>query len=569
MGKSKRDPEEFIAKAEEEITAGWRRLSIFKSERPATLLKVITATDERLRIYTLGVGIFEAVYAGALRFGQDGLNYAIPWVFEGCGPSESAIPTHLTEADMKEGIELADYAEAYDSAVLGFTDYHRARYTAFVASRDPRITFKFASEEMACAALEKYAYEWQMRRTGRERDRTAEASTQRFSDLRDKIASKSIREGDRVKLDMDSELTSILRDLRDWGLAVHPADIPEGQLLAGVRYSSLRRYFAAIMALGQAHLLLHMSAAVSGIYGMAAPSLTLRMPTRELNGYIARISELDPVEVAQISAMCSFDGTIRNMPPICQPLIKANDTEVLIPHVFSLGSNLERNLLKMLARNPLTRPDYNKFSSSKESIALSKLLTLLRGHGIACRDRVAVTDHGRSITDIDVLAYDPRDRCLLVIQHKWLIEPDSVNESKDCDNELAKGIEKARVAKGYLTNIGWVRSLLPEVPPQGFSTLEALVLSKGFEPTAFVKEFEIPVVTEGWFTQQLKESSGLKAIYELARSRPDRKQLAQSWEPAPVSANLAGFEIKIPGFSRRGPESKNSLRLGVPWSSGW
>jgi len=140
---------------------------------------------------------------------------------------------------------------------------------------------------------------------------------------------------------------------------------------------------------------------------------------------------------------------------------------------------------------------------------------------------------------------------LLVIQHKWLIEPDGVNESKDCDAELAKGIETTRLAKPYLTNIGWVRNLLPGVPPQGFSSLAGLVLSKGLEPSAFVEELEIPVVTESWFTQQLKVSSGLKAVYELARSRPDRKQLAQSWEPALVSAKLAGYELRIPGYSKR------------------
>jgi hypothetical protein len=55
MGKSRRGPRTFVAKAEQGIDAAWRRLRTFKSERPDALLRVITATDGRLRIYMISM----------------------------------------------------------------------------------------------------------------------------------------------------------------------------------------------------------------------------------------------------------------------------------------------------------------------------------------------------------------------------------------------------------------------------------------------------------------------------------------------------------------------------------
>ncbi len=542
----KRNMSGYLAKVEAEINTAWKKLPIFRGDRPSALLKVITACDDRIRILRMSGAPAAMQFSEALRFGQDALHYAIPWVFQSCLATKSPIPEVVTEANYKQGMELADYADGYDSAVIAFTNYHQGRFRAFVAKKDPRITFTYASAEVEEAERVKRAYEMYELETEHP-DALSGEYVKVFESLRNATANRAIRDNrDRVRLKLDPELISLLRSVRDVEIALHPAEIEDAQSFSGVPYRSFRSYYGALASLCAAHEFLHLSPAVREIPGGALSSLCFRLKVDELNSYIADISQLKPDEVSLISKLFTFDGSIHNLHPICQPLILANQTEVLVPRAFSGGSRFERNFQKLLAKNPLTRREFDTFSSSKENIALPRLVTLLRQQGIAATDRVPISEGGRLVTDIDILAFDRRDGSLLVLQHKWLIEPDTVNESKACDEKLSKGVSQARTAISYLENTAFARQILPDIPPEGYSSLQGLVVSKGFEPTGFLPETDIPVVTEEWFKANVRTCSGLGALHGLARSRPDRRELAKKFMSSSAVARLAGYELRVP-----------------------
>jgi len=549
----KRNPEEFMTNAEAVIDSAWQNLPIFGSERPAALLKLIAATDDRMRIALMSEANIEIYFSVALRSCQEALMFGIRWIFSRCLPSENPIPELVTEGDQLEGSALSEYAEAYDSAVIAFTNYHLKRFQAFVAARDRRITFAHTSAEVEVAELERKAYEMYELGTLGEESALSEGKVEALRSLRDIVPQSFKRStGDRVELVMSGALVSALRKVRDGALAGQLAHLDDSQMLAGMEYGRVRRFQAALGALSHAQLFLHTSIAVQDIVGGAVSSLSFRMELEKLKFRLAEVAELEPAEVSVFADLFIFDGTIQNMPSICQPLIRANSTEVLVPHAYALGGRFERNFLKLLAKHPKTTKEYDKLSSQKENIALPRLITILNSQGIRTRTRVAVSVGGRTVTDIDFVAYDPRDRCLLGIQHKWLIEPDSVNESKACDVELARAVEQANLGKTHLGNREFARSVMPEIPAVGDITLDGLVVSKGSEETGFLQDMEIPIVTEEWFVRQLRTGTHLGAVLNLARTRPDRKELASKWKPGKVSAKLAGYELRIPGFSRNG-----------------
>lgn len=540
-----------MANAEAVIDSAWQSLPIFKSERPAALLKLISATDDRMRITLIGSFNPEIYFSVALRFCQDALSFGIPWIFSGCPSSESSIPELVTENDQLEGIALSEYAEAYDSAVIAFTNYHLNRFLAFVAARDRRITFVHASAEIETAELERKAYEMYELETLGEESALSEGRVEALVSLRD-IVPQSFKPGggDRVELVVSGALLSALRRVRDGIVAGQRAQIDDSQRLAGIEYGNARRFHAALGALLYAQVFLHISTAVKDIVGGAVSSLTLRMEKERLKTMIAEIAELQPADVSALTDLLSFDGTIPNMPSICQPLIRANEKEVLVPHAYVLGSRFERNFLKLLARNPKTKREYDKLSSQKENIALPRLARILNSKGIRTRTGVTLSVAGQTLSDIDIVAYDPGVRCLLGIQHKWLIEPDSVNESRACDAELARAVEQAKLGKTHLSNREFARSVIPEIPVLGDVAVDALVVSKGSEETGFLQDMEIPIITEDWFVGQLQTAPTLQALLALARERPDRKALASKWKPGKVTARLAGYELRIPGFSK-------------------
>jgi hypothetical protein len=526
-----------------------QNLPIFKSERTAVLLKLISATDDRMRITLIGTFNPEIYFSVAVRFCQEALSFGIPWIFSRCPPSVAPIPEFVTENDQLEGIALSEYAEAYDSAVIAFTNYHMNRFRAFVAARDRRITFAHAAAEIEAANLERKAYEMYELETLGEESALSEGRVEALVSLRDTVP-QSFKPGDRVELVMSCGLLSALRRVRDGILAWQLAQIDDPQTLAGMEYGKARRFHAALGALLYAQVFLHISTAVKDIVGGAVSSLTLRMEIQRLKPMMAEIAELEPAEVSALTDLFSFDGAIPNMPSICQPLIRANEKEVLVPHAYVLGGRFERNFLKLLAKNPKTKSAYDKLSSQKENIALPRLAKILNSKGILTRTGVIISISGQPLTDIDIVAYDPGDKCLAGIQHKWLIEPDSVNESKACDAEPARAVEQAKLGKTHLSNRDFARSVIPEIPRTGDVTVDALVVSKGSEETGFLQDMEVPIVTEDWFVKQLKTAATMQALFTLAKERPDRKALATKWKSGKVTAKLAGYELRIPGFSK-------------------
>lgn len=493
---SKRNVKDFIARAESKIDSGWRELPIFQADRPSALLAVITATDDRARVGGFTTQSFEEWFWWGVRFGQDVLLYAIPWIFEVCERSNAPVPAAVDECQYKQGFDLSTYAHAYEEAVNGFTYYHRGSFTAFVAQRDPRITFVFSSDAAAVGETEKRAYELYEQQEALERLPIEELKRHYFK-LRDLTVEKSMKDGtDRVKLVIDDELMAALRQAKDASLIIHRGQVEESQTFQGIPYRSYAQYYAALYVLSASHFYLHASPIVEDIKGGAVSSLSLRMQISELSRLISEISEVEPEIVALISSLFAYDGSIPNLDPICQPLILANEKEVIIPHVFVQGGGFERNFLKLLAKHPTTTNEYQAFSSSKENIALSELLSLFGDKGIAARRNVSIVKNGKLVTDADLLAFDPRDGCLLVIQHKWLIQPDTINETRECDRQLSDGMKQVQEVKSSLVDQTYARRLLKDIPTQGCTHLEGLVLSRGLEPTGFVTESDDPVVTE-------------------------------------------------------------------------
>lgn len=327
--------------------------------------------------------------------------------------------------------------------------------------------------------------------------------------------------------------------------------------MLGSRYDAVRNYRAALSSLCFANELLHVSAAVKDIKGGALSSLAYRTTLSELNENIRLISGLSPDLIARLSESFSFTGAIQKLDPICQPLLRSGDyPEIVVPRAYSSSANWERNILKLFAKDPRTTAEYNIFSSTKESIALGTLEPEISKQGVTVCRNVPISQDGRQITDVDLLLYDKRDRFILVTQHKWLIEPDTANESKACDGELQKGIDQARLAKKFLSDFDRLRQFLPDLPPEGFSAIEGLVVCRGLEPTGFLRETDVPVVTERWFRENLASSGSLGKLFTHAKDRPDRRELARGWKAESHGVEIGGYHLLIPAMVTTAEEGK-------------
>ena len=106
-------------------------------------------------------------------------------------------------------------------------------------------------------------------------------------------------------------------------------------------------------------------------------------------------------------------------------------------------SNVERNLQKLLNRHPNLRSFYETVKNAKESIALAHLSSLFPALNFAVKPTVII----KGVTDADLLVYDRASGFVLVIQHKWLIAPETVSESSSNDEQLSEGVRQALEAR--------------------------------------------------------------------------------------------------------------------------
>jgi hypothetical protein len=545
----RRNAKEYIARAERDVDNGWEGLSIFGRDRASALLSLITATDDHLRLNSFSQHPERQFMA--TRFVQEALRYAVPRIFERCAVENQPIPREFTDDDYLEGRRLAEYAEAYDAAVLMFSSLHQGRFNAVAERGRPRIRFEFASEEEAILEREKKAYESSRAIKPPSGIEIKNSDLQTLARLGGGVTERAYSDsGDRVAYRIDDLLIEVMREVLDVELRTNVADVPDRQEFAGIAYNRFRRYRGALASLSHAQEFLHMSLAVGNIKGGALSSLSLRLPLPELNGRIATISEVDEATVQRISSLFLYDGSQPTLDCITQPLLLANSNEVIVPRAHVRGAAWERNFLKLFAKHPQLKSEYDKFSSEKEAIALPEVISALQSQNLFDRERHKIRHEGRTLTDVDIVAYDPSVNFLLIMQHKWLIEPDSLNESRTADEELRKGIAQAAIGTQYFAEDSYRQSVGFKRPVR---RVEGMVICRGLEPTGFLKEVDIPVVTEEWLVQTLPTVNSLEQLYEMAKQRPDRKQIAAEWQEDSREYKIAGYTLVLPALSRPVP----------------
>jgi hypothetical protein len=139
---------------------------------------------------------------------------------------------------------------------------------------------------------------------------------------------------------------------------------------------------------------------------------------------------------------------------------------------------------------------------------------------------------------------------ILVVQHKWLLEPDRVNETKANNDQLEDGIAKAKVARNYIRqNPLSIKDTfgLPDAP-KGI-VVEGIAVVRGLEPSGSVFDQEVPVVSELWLNEQFTAGASLESIYRGALERPDHTEASRIVEEKMGTTSIAGYTFRWPALA--------------------
>ena len=533
----KRDRTAYVLEARQIVRDSFAALPIFRRSREQAAYHYCAVLD----VESYNAGPDQAKHVSAGRAAVESGSRAIPALFARCPPGQ-------TEPRIDEVVfsaqELFAFSQAYEQVEFSFELADKGQFEIHVAKRDPRITFTYAAVKSNVADT--------FRRSGELLERSGLAQSPSVVTQELQIGVEEVRatldglihfaSPDCIAYEYTPDLSArvsrwarLLEGATSWHLS---PDVKLGTL--SIR--DLRRYWGAALAISNTHDLAHLIASQRNRREWAIGTRVDLRSREQWIRVLSTVSGLSKESTATVLAWLTFDPGISAKAPMLQPFLEIAPEQLCVPHLFLTTNNFERNLLRLLNRHPAMLGYADIVKASKEPLALTQLSALFLDPAFLKKSQVVLPK-----TDADLVVYESATGWAMVLQHKWLIGPDTAIESASNDAELSKGVRQAVLARDYWrTDPGHLRSSLSLANDAPITNIEACVVCRGADPTGFLAEPAVPVLTENALVSLVKRDHSLPKLWKLLNARPDLIEAAGRFRDVAYTVPLAGYEFVVP-----------------------
>jgi hypothetical protein len=472
---------------------------------------------------------------------------SIPAIFRLC-PSTS-IPTsfEINTAALAEASELVDFASRFDQIMYCFEladrEQNDVRYDPLTQST----VFSYTSPDESAADT--------LLRTHERDSRILKASPQDHAtslELAQQVKDELNRailfsSPDAINYAWTTTLLGIAKKHTDLLARAMPWDFPEDLSVGNLTFRDIRRFWGVLLTLALIHDGAHIMASQGQVEKLPRGSILLLKSREEWTELIGDIGGIGIGAVSELLWWYTYDLNVAEAAGPIQPFIEVVAGQLALPLSLVTTHSVERNLQKILSRHPNLRSFYPVVKNAKERIALTHLRTLFPEVQFVLKPTVII----KGITDADLVVYERSSGFVLVIQHKWLIAPETVAESGANDDELRKGATQAIQSRDvFRRDHVIVRQELGLSADQLIDRVEAVVICRGAEPTGFLEKFAVPIALEKSFEELWQQSSSsLLKLWDKLSSRPDHIKAAARYKDTPVTIMVGELRFTFPGFS--------------------
>jgi hypothetical protein len=531
------DTSEIPITARREIARRFEELAIFARPRELALYHfcaVIDLTGANLANPDL------LSYLG--RQALEASNKAIPAIYRKCATAPD-VPLRLNPAIYQEAHELLSYAYLYDQIAMCYEWAEREQFAVRFDTLSQQIVFDYASsQESSSDTL------LRSRELVANRDETGtpsllaeigEISRAVAVTLQGSILSVST---DEITYPLSPALLAIARRWSNALVLARRWEFPETLAIGGtITFGDFRKFWSALITIVNIHDLAHR------ITRLPRGSLVNLRPRNEWAELIAEIGGISVTTASELLWWFTFDVATAGATPPIQPFFGVSGDRLCVPSIFVSVSNVERNLLKVMTRHPRLRAYYQPIKAAKEGIALGHLSQLLPAPKFAIAQRVVIA----GVTDADLVVYERSSGFVLIIQHKWLIAPETRDESNANDDQLKEGASQALKARdAFRLNPDGLRAPLLLVNADNIGEIEAIVVCRGAESTGFLEKQPVPIILETAFEDLWTENDSLPKLWEKLNARPDHTEAASRYNDTFAVAKLAGYEFRVPTLGK-------------------
>ena len=507
-----------LAEIDKRIDSSIASQRLLSLPRDIAVIHMLRYFEDYIRLYSLKVAENKGseAYEAVLKNGQDGMHFAIWWIFKHC-PSNMQKPQVSTQENAyiqaRELHEAAmDYSMVWDFMAL----LQRERATGQKDS-DGTIHLQYAEQLIADIEVA---------------DRFIGAPDN--PELRKNI----------IPLDMDPRQFVADIQFQPYGpgkvryhipnstferivvrqrqLLSHLWEIDPSWDLGGYTVSQFREFWTTLITLCWIH---HWICFSSGIEGGALNSVVRVLKRRRWEKELVRWSGLNKDVVSIILDDLIYDPTLyglgKKQPDVTyQPFFPLGSDLLALSNWLVLLSNAERNIwgLVSIKREKI----HAELRNRKEKLWLLELSPRLESYGLSVYGPVSFTYGGRK-SDLDMLVLDDKAYFGVGFQLKWLTSPDRIRDVKYTEDELQKGLDQAALS------LQWLNSTPRELKQlTGFSTDElakyefkTMVLSKNTIGSGWVHKPQIPIINERlahWISGSPHQRS-LQTLWQVGEER--------------------------------------------------
>jgi len=526
-----------------ELSQKFDALPIFKRDRATVLYHLCVALEMSTNPYTVDPDIVMAMGRRALEASMR----AIPAIYRNCPVILATPPVQFNPAALAEAMELVEFAFRYDQIMYCFELAERGQFEVRYDPLAQCTAFTYASGDESDADTLLRSHE---------RDSQIERATEAEKAVVIQLTQEAKRELEKTIFFVASDaisypLTPTLLDVaRKWAEVLARAwrwEFPHDLSIGNVTFGDVRKFWSTVAVIACSHDVAHLIVAQGEAKNRPQGSIIAVRSREEWSELIQDIATIGVGAASELLWWYTFDPKVSEATVPIQPFLEILPGYLAVPMNLVTHSNVERNLQKLLNRHPNLRSFYEKVKGAKESIALAHLCGLFPGTSFAVKRIVII----KGVTDADLVVCERASGFVLVIQHKWLIAPETVSESSFNDEQLSEGVRQAVEARDvFRKDHTLLRRVLELADDQTIDRIEAVVVCRGAEQTGFLGKLAVPLVLERAFEELWEQSSrSFTKLWESLSSRPDHARAAGRYKDTAALLTVGGLRFSIPALS--------------------
>ena len=472
---------------------------------------------------------------------------AVPAIYRNCRVLPATTPLQVNPAVITEAMELVEFAYRYDQVMYCFELADRGQFDVRYDSLAQCTTFTYASvdESDADTLLRSHERDSQIEKaTGADKAAVIQLAQDAKKELEKTIIFVA---PDSISYPFTPTLTDVARR---WAKVLEGTwrwEFPPDFSVGNVTFGEVRKFWSAVAVTACIHDAAHLIVAQGDAKNRPQGSIIPLRSRKEWSELIQDIATIGVGSVSELLWWYTFDPKVSETTVPIQPLLEILPGYLVMPMHLVTYSNIERNLQKLLNRHPNLRSFGEKVKSAKESIALAHLCREFPVTNFVVKRTVII----EGVTDADLVVCDRASGFVLVIQHKWLIAPETVSESSFNDEQLSEGVTQAVQARDvFRKDQTLLRRALELADDQTIDSIEAVVVCRGAEQTGFLGKLAVPVVLERAFEELWEQSShSFTKLWETLSSRPDHDRAAGRYKDEAALLTVGGLRFSIPVLS--------------------